>query len=401
MTAAAALGALLCSCGSSSQGAAADGGSVKLGLILGVGTVNLAQPDQLAAAKAAVAGLNARGGLGGKTVALDFCNDKGDPNEGAKCARKMISDKVVAVVGGQNLTGSAVDPILDAAGIAQFGLGPITGPDFTSKNVYILTSTGLFNQRAALAYALHLGPVTLASVDSAAAAGQIQVLQALAKQMGKTLPVVKVSPSQADLTPAVEAAHQGGAKSVLLLMDRTLGDRFSAAAESSHPFDHYISVYTKNKENAAALGGLSALDKYISGSSFPPAETSDNPVIVQYRQDMAAQAKTGDTDAELKNQYLGFDTWFAYYALDEIVKAQKPKTLTAKTVMAAINNTKDFPLGGVIDPWSATNTGTPFEPTAPRVTNPRSYLIKYVDGEPQLITPKPITVQQAIANQLG
>ena len=204
--AATALGVLLCSCGSSSN-VAADGDSVKLGLILGVGTVNLAQPDQLSAAKAAVAGINARGGLDGKTVTLDFCNDKGDPNEGAKCARKMISDKVVAVVGGQNLTGSAVDPILDAAGIAQFGLGPITGPDFTSKNVYILTSTGLFNQRTALAYALNLGPVTLASVDSAAAAGQIQVLQSLAQQMGKTLPVVKVSPSES----AKEQRNRGDA----------------------------------------------------------------------------------------------------------------------------------------------------------------------------------------------
>ncbi|HUX39028.1 MAG TPA: ABC transporter substrate-binding protein, partial [Rectinemataceae bacterium] len=48
----------------------------------------------------AIAEWNAKGGVLGKQIKLDFADDKGDPTEGATVYTKLIQqDKVVAIVG--------------------------------------------------------------------------------------------------------------------------------------------------------------------------------------------------------------------------------------------------------------------------------------------------------------
>jgi len=64
-----------------------------------------------------VKALNASGGLGGKQVRLVSCNDQNNPNQIALCARKMVTQKVVAVVGGVMVNGPTATQILQPAGI--------------------------------------------------------------------------------------------------------------------------------------------------------------------------------------------------------------------------------------------------------------------------------------------
>ena len=71
---------------SSSTSSRAAAATVKLGVIAPEG-VSTNYPGSQAAAKAAIAGLNARGGLSGHPVELVYCNDKGDPNIATQCAR--------------------------------------------------------------------------------------------------------------------------------------------------------------------------------------------------------------------------------------------------------------------------------------------------------------------------
>src|SRR4051794_6432618 len=88
---------------------------IKVGLIAPVGVPSFSDPQMVAAARAAVRGANARGGINGQTVQLIYCNDKNDPNLGTACARKMVSEHVVAMIGLNTLSDAMVIPILAKA----------------------------------------------------------------------------------------------------------------------------------------------------------------------------------------------------------------------------------------------------------------------------------------------
>jgi len=65
-------------------------------------------PAALARAKA----INAAGGIKGRPVTVIRCDTKSDPNQAAACARKAVSEKVVAVIGPNTINATAAFPIL-------------------------------------------------------------------------------------------------------------------------------------------------------------------------------------------------------------------------------------------------------------------------------------------------
>ena len=89
----------------------------------------------------AIAEWNAKGGVLGKQIKLDFADDKGDPTEGATVYTKLIQqDKVVAIVGTvMSKVSLAGAPICQAAGI------PMISPTSTNPKV---TQVGDFIFRA-------------------------------------------------------------------------------------------------------------------------------------------------------------------------------------------------------------------------------------------------------------
>src|SRR5579862_5590927 len=89
---------------------AAKKSPVKIGLIVTLGTPAVNETYYVAADTAAIDDLNQSGGLGGHPVKLDVCNDGGDPNKTVACANQMVSDKVIAVVGGQSANDNEIVP---------------------------------------------------------------------------------------------------------------------------------------------------------------------------------------------------------------------------------------------------------------------------------------------------
>src|SRR5437867_1744571 len=90
--------------------------TIKVGFIGANGTAVANWPHATAEAKAAVRGWNSRGGLHGHKLELVYCNDKNDPNLGIACARQMVKEKVIAVVGGGAFaSGAQITAILGKA----------------------------------------------------------------------------------------------------------------------------------------------------------------------------------------------------------------------------------------------------------------------------------------------
>ncbi|MCJ7435934.1 MAG: ABC transporter substrate-binding protein [Anaerolineales bacterium] len=82
----------------------------------------------------AVDEINAAGGINGRTVELDICDDKCDPYEASLCAQKMTAnEKIFAVIG--HVCSSctlAAGPIYDKAGLTDMTVSS-TNPEVTKK----------------------------------------------------------------------------------------------------------------------------------------------------------------------------------------------------------------------------------------------------------------------------
>jgi ABC-type branched-subunit amino acid transport system substrate-binding protein len=146
LAAAAALGATaaaLAGCGSNGASGASDSsGDIK---IMAFGS--LSQPpyalSQLATgAKAAVAHVNAAGGVNGHKIQLITCDDKASPNGATACGQEAVQDHVAAVVGSFTLFGDAIVPQLQAANIPYLYNTAISHLEGSSPISFALMSAG-------------------------------------------------------------------------------------------------------------------------------------------------------------------------------------------------------------------------------------------------------------------
>lgn len=131
-----------------------------------------ALPEAAAGVRAAVAGINARGGILGRPVELLVCDDKADGNEAAKCARRAVREGVVATLGNTSNFGNVILPVLAQAGIASIGHNPISAEDFNSPVAVPLQGGSPVAVAGAVRLLADLGArrIRMATVDSPAGA---------------------------------------------------------------------------------------------------------------------------------------------------------------------------------------------------------------------------------------
>src|SRR5881397_2765609 len=123
---AAACGSSSSSKGSSTAPSGSDkqSGPIKIMVISTLQSALFGFPEAVDGAKAAVAKVNASGGINGQQVQILSCNDNFDPNTAAACAQKAVSEKVTAVVTGYTSYGANMVSLLEAAKIPWIGSSP-------------------------------------------------------------------------------------------------------------------------------------------------------------------------------------------------------------------------------------------------------------------------------------
>lgn len=91
----------------------------------GAATGGIPFPYGANAAQAAAKAVNAQGGINGRQLQVDVCDNKGDPNQSATCGRQAASNGDVAVLGSWDISGAnALLPILQREGIPYMGALP-------------------------------------------------------------------------------------------------------------------------------------------------------------------------------------------------------------------------------------------------------------------------------------
>jgi hypothetical protein len=323
-------------------------------------------PNIPAAAQIYAKFINSKGGINGHPLQVITCDDRGDPNEGANCARKAVDAKVVAVVGSFVFDASRIIPVLEQAKIAWFGeCCPLVAQEFTSPISFPLGSL-LPGQGAGLGWKMAQDgckhPVFLVLDLPAADAAYPAVKNAYRVGGGNPLNFkeVKISPTPGDYSAQVAEATGGNVDCI----DGGIADANWAA-------------FLPGMQAAGAKQRLYGLQGNLDGKIAAQFPTLTNNAIVSNSYPNIGGSMWADYRASLIkfkapnldwNSLAGLGTWTAYTAFTKIVSGMTG-AITHLTFLAAANITSRLDTGGMIPVIDLTKPYTGFGGSFPRIFN--------------------------------
>ncbi|MBC2864971.1 ABC transporter substrate-binding protein [Streptomyces mexicanus] len=130
-------GLLLAACGSNSGHGSGSSGAIRITQIAPYHSRTTSLPMMKTSVQAAVDEINDAGGINGRKLRLETCNEEQDPNVALRCAQTAVQDKAAAVVGGLTSVGSTMLPVLEKAKIACIGPDAITPYDAKSPASFL------------------------------------------------------------------------------------------------------------------------------------------------------------------------------------------------------------------------------------------------------------------------
>ncbi len=368
------------------------GDPIKIGQIAPTGTSFYNAPDSIAVAKAAVRGVNARGGIGGRPLELVYCNDEGDPNKATACARKMVSEKVVATVRSITIAGGAqVSAILQAAGIPDIGRGALIPAEFAAANAYLLDGGVAFPYAAVLRRFADKGgkKVFFAVTESASADATLSTLTGLAGKLGLTVAGTrKLAPNTADYAPFVADIDRSGAEAALLAFpQQVIVQTVRAADQAGLKVDWLLNGGGITQADLTALPPAQTERMSVATNTMPLSAAGGNEAVARMRSDIEEYFKTGDAAADPAKLFAtSLTAWAAVNVLPTLLKDEKK--VDAATVRTALDAAKDLPLG-ISVPWTPSRPGPK---NFSRVSHPYVYLNTVKNGEITLAEPEPVDV---------
>lgn len=367
---------------------------VKVGMIAPIGTPNTDLKEGPAGLSAAIRALNARGGLNGHRVEMVFCNDKDDPNEGVRCARRMVEEKVAAVAGsaGGSVVQDKVIPVLQKAGIPVIGSDSSTPVGWNAPNMYMTAQPAPFNYDALIAYAVKndLLPMAVAAADNPAGLQFADFLEATLKKLSGQgfARVVPVADNTADYAPIAGALTEGDAKSVLNIIGTQQQLGVGRALDGVGSEAVLLTAAPLSVEQLSDAGPNAG--RIVMAGAYPPF---DSPAMGKFRDDMAAEAAAGNKDASLQNAsaYAAYG-WVALQVLELVTEGMD--TLTPQSISKALDEAKDVDLGGIFPPWTP---GKPGPEGFGRVSNASTWFAGFDNGKTEALVDAAVGQKDLIA----
>jgi ABC-type branched-subunit amino acid transport system substrate-binding protein len=335
-------------------GQAATGTPIKAMTITSLDSQGPVYPNIAVTAKAYEKWVNARGGIGGRPLSVDVCDEHGKPTDAAACARRAVSENVVAVVGSFSFLGTNIMPALTKAGIAAFGeCCPITAPQWTGKNSFPMGTQPLYAV-ALIKRAVADGCKKINAVIIDGAQGFVppmkNAMKAYGMSFGKT---VILPPTGQDYSPQVAESTSGGADCVVMIVSETPYVAWNQAWVQSGTTARMYGPQG-NLDNVSIKGLGNKLDGSVIAGMYPDISTAP---WADYRQALK------DANADPANDYNslgGLGTWAAYTGFKQVAEAVTggATKIDASTFMAQADKTTNLDTKGmlpVIDftkPWT-------------------------------------------------
>jgi len=345
--------------GGAATTAAPKGKPIKIGTIAPTsGPYGL--PDLVASVKGAIEGINARGGIAGRPVEFVLCDEGNDPNKAAACARKLISEGVVAEVSGSSVTAEQqIGKILSAAGVAQVG-DSASGGSFDRLETEFLLYGGSITPQAIGTVKMcadqghkKLGTPNLAVPSTIAIGKDVKrAADALGLQVVSS---PSISLTQTDFTPVAQVMANKGVDCItaeippnqviaLLKSNQTLGKKVQLN----------LNAQIMRPDDLKALGGLGNGMGIVA--SYPvPTDTEKFPVFKRYQEDMERTKGDGAPAGDPNASDGSINGWFAVQAVAKMLEGSGVEP-TAKGVLAALKAAEDVDLG-LPTKWSPNTPG--------------------------------------------
>ncbi|MFV0463089.1 MAG: ABC transporter substrate-binding protein [Nostocoides sp.] len=363
---------LLANCGSDSGGGSSDGGlqgePVKLGSILTIehpAWNNQVMKDVNAAFSKYIN--DELGGIDGRPVQVESCDDQGDPAKTTQCMNNLIDSGVVAFVNNSSLAfGANALPGMEKEGLANIGGWPVSGAEYSSDHEF-LTSPGASGSYPSLAvFARGQGANTLAMMYSNTPSGQAasDQIEALWKQLGGgQYTGVEFDPAAPDLTPAVSRMAAAKADAVLLAVGEGAAARLFQAVKIAGVKGMVAATSAAAGAKVRAAAGDAMEGVYLSLAAVPA--DYDREDAKTYSKVMADNSP----DTELTNQaaVAASGMMAAYDILSEI-----SGDITKESVLKQVQATSTWK-GFLVHSYDRANA-----PKAlPAVGNPYNLVVKY------------------------
>jgi ABC-type branched-subunit amino acid transport system substrate-binding protein len=243
----------------------------------------------------------------------------------------MVSSNVVAVVGSTGNYGSAIVPVLQAAGIPEIGCLPGTPADFTYSNAWPVSPIVLAIGTGSGAQAASLGAkkVSVVRLDSTATATLVQQVGAgLAPSGGTVVNNVAVPANAPDMSPYAAAAAAHGADGIVDIQANTDMLSFLKAVRASGYSGKIITAATLaqaviNSGFGSSLNGVNVNDDWL-----PPTDTSA-PGVQKFTKEVRAVNNTIPLSNVVENG------WASVY-LFAAAASKATGTISASTISSAM-----------------------------------------------------------------
>lgn len=369
-------GAILCAavvgCGTGSAATVASGTTtIKVGIIADETLPGgLTEPDPVAGAQARVDAINAAGGIHGRRVALITCNGSADPNASAACAREMVSDGVVAVIGAPLQAGETAFAILTQAAIPV-----IAGTDGTdSANTFTFDAGSPGVQIAAPQLLAALGATRVAAIFPQTSASGTATVRAVfdlgVKKAGITSTgLVSFPIGSAVFGPVVAKALSNHVTGIYAFAPtQTLAPLISAIRQQA-PQIPIVTLTVQLFPSVIKALGAQASGLYAVGLAEPA--TAEARGIEMFNQDMDKYEPSAPrTD-------FAINAWAGVWVFERVVGNQSRISRTG--VLAAMKHLHGLSMGGI---YPTIDTTKPFTvlPGMRSVANPTVVYDKIENG---------------------
>jgi ABC-type branched-subunit amino acid transport system substrate-binding protein len=348
------------------EAAAPSGDPIKVMTVAPVNTNLPPYPNIPAAAEIYMQYINDRGGIQGRPLEVITCDDQGDPNVGANCARQAVDEGAVAVVGSFVFDASRIIPVLEENNIPWFGACcPLVEQEFSSPISFPLGSL-LPGQGAGIGWKMAQdGCEKPVNVVLDIPAGDVAYPALVnAYEVGGGDPdawrMVKISAVPGDYSAQVADAISGGTDCIAGgISDSNWAALLPAMASAGADVRLYGLQGNLNSKIAEEFPELT--EGGVVSNSYPNIE---GPMWDDYRASLE-EYNAPDLDW---NSLAGLGTWTAYTAFKNVVDGMSGE-ITNETFLEAINSTTALDTDGMIPELDLTAPYTGFGGGLPRIFN--------------------------------
>jgi branched-chain amino acid transport system substrate-binding protein len=394
--------AVVAGCGSSSSSpssaASSGGGSttssapIKLMLIGQLQASAFAFPDMADGLKAAADSINAAGGVAGRQLSVTACNDQGDPNTAAACARSAVTGKYTAVVGGVSLYFNNILPLLQAAGIPIIASSPLNSDAETSPVSFPIDSNPSQFTAEGISLVKYKNCQKVAVIYTTGATAEVsakQVVSGVQSAGGQVVKLIGVPATAPDLAPTISTAIGAGAKC------------FGTALGPAQIVQAVTAIRASSQPNAAIGSTVGSVPLAILkplGKAATGLIVTNNAYTVNSSAWANAKAAMLKENPKVEIENFGLLAYSAVYVFADLAK-QVHGDITATSITQVANKQSAVQAIGYPNTVNWSKPG-PVK-GAPRLFNTESLLYQIKNGTYSLTSTTPVDASSALSSTSG